>query len=69
MFVLGIALGVPAALAGSRLIASMLFGLHSTDALTILLATLLLGATATLAAFVPALRASRIDPMVALRYE
>jgi hypothetical protein len=65
----GIVLGIPAAYAGSRLIASMLFGLTTTDPFTILGATLLLGASALLAAFLPARRASRVDPMVALRYE
>ena len=69
MLVLGITLGAPAAWAGSRLIASMLFGLRATDPLTILLTTLLLGATVFLAAFIPALRASHIDPIVALRTE
>jgi len=65
----GIALGIPAAYGGSRLISSMLFGLTATDPFTILGATLLLGASAILAAFLPARRASRVDPMVALRYE
>jgi ABC-type antimicrobial peptide transport system permease subunit len=65
----GIALGIPAAWAGSRLIASMLFGLTATDPLTILGATVLLGTTALLAALLPALRAAHVDPMVALRYE
>lgn len=65
----GIALGIPAAWAGSRLIASMLFGLTATDPFTVLGSTVLLGTAALVAAFVPALRASHIDPMVALRYE
>ncbi len=65
----GILLGIPGAWAGSRWIASMLFGLTATDPLTILGATALLAAAALLAAFLPALRASRTDPMVALRYE
>jgi predicted permease len=65
----GIALGIPAAVAASRLIAAMLFGLTATDPLTIVAATVLLGAAALLAALLPALRASHVDPMVALRYE
>jgi len=65
----GIVSGIPAAWLGSRLIASMLFGLTTTDPFTILGATMLLGATALLAAFLPARRAARVDPMVALRYE
>ncbi|HXJ94334.1 MAG TPA: ABC transporter permease [Terriglobia bacterium] len=66
---LGIAIGVPAALAVSRLIAAMLYGLKPTDPLTIALATTVLAAVAFLAGFLPAQRASRVDPMVALRYE
>ena len=69
LLVWGLALGVPAAWAGSRLIASMLFGLTATDPLVVAGACALLGATALAAASVPARRASRVDPMVALRYE
>ncbi|SPE35608.1 conserved membrane hypothetical protein [Candidatus Sulfopaludibacter sp. SbA3] len=65
----GIALGVPAAWAASRLVAAMLFGLTATDPVTFVGAAVLLGATAVAAAFLPALRASRVDPMVALRWE
>jgi ABC-type antimicrobial peptide transport system permease subunit len=66
---IGIVIGVPAALAASRLIASMLYGLKPTDPLTILSATAVLAAVALLAGYLPAQRASRVDPMVALRYE
>ena len=65
----GIVVGLPAAWAGTRLIGSMLFGLGAGDPLTILLATAVLAATAMGAALVPALRAARVDPLVALRYE
>ena len=65
----GVAIGVPAALAASRLIASMLFGLTRWDPLTISAATLVLVAVAILAGYLPARRASRVSPMVALRYE
>jgi len=66
---LGIIIGVPTALAASRLIASMLYGLKPTDPLTIASATAILAVVAFLAGYLPAQRASRVDPMVALRYE
>jgi ABC-type antimicrobial peptide transport system permease subunit len=67
--ILGIAIGVPAALAGTRLVRSMLFGLGFADPLVIVSAAILLAVIAVLAGFLPAHRASRVDPMVALRYE
>jgi len=66
---LGLAIGLAAALATTRLIAGMLFGLTPTDPMTIALATLLLLAVAALAGWLPARRAARVDPMVALRRE
>jgi predicted permease len=65
----GILVGIPAAWAGSRIIASSLFGLSGTDPLTLAAAAGLLLLTALLAALLPAVRASRVDPMVALRHE
>jgi ABC-type antimicrobial peptide transport system permease subunit len=65
----GIAIAVPAVWLLSRLVESMLFGLRATDPLTIVGAVLLLTIVAHLAAYVPALRASRVDPLVALRHE
>lgn len=65
----GVLLGLPAALAASRLIASQLFGLSAADPLTIGAATLLLLIVAVLAAYLPAQRATRIDPLTALRFE
>jgi predicted permease len=65
----GIALGVPSGLAASRLIASMLFGLSPSDLSTFVTACLLLAAVAFLAGYLPARRASSIDPMLALRTE
>jgi predicted permease len=64
---IGVAIGVPAALAGVRLISSLLFGLTGTDPLTIVLSTVLLLGVAALAGYIPARKASRIDPMAALR--
>jgi ABC-type antimicrobial peptide transport system permease subunit len=66
---IGIAAGVPAALAGTRLVRSMIFGLGFADPLAIVSAVVLLAVVAALASFLPAHRASRVDPMVALRYE
>ena len=66
---LGIAIGVPAALAASRVVSTMLFGLRPTDPFTLAAATLLMVCVAALAGYLPARRASRVDPMVALRYE
>jgi predicted permease len=65
----GIAIGVPIALAGTQLVRGMLFGLGFADPLAILVAAILLAAAAALAGFLPARRASQVDPMVALRYE
>ncbi len=65
----GIALGIPFALAVSRLIARMLFGVSPSDLPTIAFVSLVLLVVAVLAAYLPARRASRIDPMVALRTE
>jgi len=65
----GIALGIPCALAASHLIASLLFGISSGDLPTIASVSVLLFAVALFAGYLPARRASRIDPMVALRSE
>ena len=63
----GIALGIVASLAVARLIASLLFGTAPTDPMTFAGMAALLGAVALVAGYIPAYRASRIDPMVALR--
>jgi predicted permease len=65
----GIAFGIFLALAASRLIATLLYGLRPTDPLTITIAALLMVAAAVFAAYGPSRRASHLDPMVALRYE
>jgi predicted permease len=65
----GLAVGIPAGLAASRLISSELYGVQTRDPLTILLATSILIAVAALAGFLPARRAALVDPMAALRFE
>jgi len=65
----GLAIGVPLSLASSHLLHSFLFGLKATDPLSLITVILLLGIVAALAAFIPARRAAKVDPMVALRYE
>ena len=65
----GILLGVPAALAGGRMISARLFGVRATDPLTIAVASLLMIGAAGLAGFLPAQRAAKVDPMAALRHE
>lgn len=66
---IGLALGIPAAIGAGHLIASQLFGVSPWDPLMLTEATLLLGLSALIAAVIPARRATRVDPMVALRYE
>jgi len=65
----GIAIGVPSGLAGTRLIASMLFGLSPGDVTNIMRACFLLLAVAFVAGYLPARKASSIDPILALRTE
>ncbi|HXX22956.1 MAG TPA: ABC transporter permease [Terriglobia bacterium] len=66
---LGLAFGIPVALAGSRMLSSILYGVKSYDSLILLLAAAILSACALIAGFIPARRAAKVDPMVALRYE
>jgi len=65
----GLTLGIFLSAVGTRLIASRLYGLAPTDPVAIGVAIVLLAGVALLAAWIPAYRASRIDPLVALRYE
>jgi putative ABC transport system permease protein len=67
--VVGIALGVAGGLVIARLIASLLFGIAPTDATTFVGVCVVLFVAALVASYIPALRATRVDPMVALRYE
>jgi predicted permease len=66
---LGLAIGVAAAFASTQLIESMLFGVDPNDPLTLAAAAIVLMASAMLAAWLPARRAARVDPMTALRHE
>ena len=69
LVLVGVAIGVPVTLMGSRLVKSMLFGLGSLDWVSLAGAAGLLLAVTLLAGYLPARRASRVDPVVALRYE
>jgi ABC-type antimicrobial peptide transport system permease subunit len=65
----GAVLGILGALGATRYLASLLYGVRPFDPLTFLAVSLLLGLIALAACYLPARRASRVDPLVALRYE
>jgi putative ABC transport system permease protein len=65
----GTLLGAAGGAVATRVLQRLIEGVHSTEPLTFVLMILLLVAAALLASFVPALRASRVDPMIALRQE
>ncbi|HEY9227407.1 MAG TPA: ABC transporter permease, partial [Gemmatimonadaceae bacterium] len=66
---IAVAIGLAASLAATRLLRSQLFGVGPTDVVTFAIVTTLLAGVAVLACYIPARRASRVDPMVALRAE
>ena len=66
---IGVAVGLPLALVSSRLLDSMLYKLSPFDPLSFVLAVCSIGIVGSIAAFIPARRAAKVDPMVALRYE
>ena len=69
LVIVGVLIGVPTALAATRFISSLLYGLTPTDPITVSVAIIAIVISATLAGFLPARTASRVDPLVALKYE
>ena len=69
MILAGLLLGLGLALGFTRLLSSLLYGIQPTDRLTFAAASVLLIVVATLASYIPARRATTVDPLLALRYE
>lgn len=69
LVLVGIAIGVPVSIGATRLIASQLFGLGAADPLTLLVAASILSVVALVAGLLPARKASKVNPLIALRYE
>jgi predicted permease len=69
LVIVGVGIGLAIALAASRLVASLLFGLAATDVFTMLAAMMVLVVVSAVAGYLPARRAARVDPLVALHYE
>jgi putative ABC transport system permease protein len=69
LVLVGVGLGLPAALAAARLASGLLYGVTPADPVSVSVAVLLMFIVAALAGYIPARRATKVDPMVALRYE
>jgi predicted permease len=69
LVLLGVVIGVPVSMAAAKLISTQLFGLTGSDPLSVLIAVGVLSLVALIAGYLPARRASRLDPLAALRYE
>jgi ABC-type antimicrobial peptide transport system permease subunit len=69
LVIVGVLIGVPTALAATRLISSLLYGLSPTDPITVSVAIIAIVVSAILAGFLPARTASRVDPLIALKHE
>ncbi len=69
LVVAGLVLGVPTAMFAARLVSNQLFGLNPSDPATLITAAIILSVVALLAGYLPARKASRVDPLIALRYE